>query len=99
MSGVSEVRTLDDGRLRWVAEIAGVKREWDATILEQVPDQKVAWAATSGATNAGAVHFEPLSSAETAVRLTLEYAPEGLVEKIGDKLNVIEKRLLCCSRG
>lgn len=92
MSGVTEVRQLPDGRLHWVAEIAGVKREWEAAILEQVPDQKVAWAATSGATNAGAVHFEPLSTAETSVRLTLEYAPEGLVEAIGDKLNIIAKQ-------
>ena len=54
MGGVKEVRQLDDQRLHWVAEIAGVRREWEASILEQVPDQRVAWAATSGATNAGA---------------------------------------------
>src|SRR3954451_1894286 len=58
MGGVQEVRQLDDRRLHWVAEIAGVRREWDASILEQEPDRKVAWAATSGATNAGAVRFE-----------------------------------------
>jgi uncharacterized membrane protein len=46
MGGVQEVRQLGDNRLHWVAEIAGVKREWDATILEQVQDQKIAWAAT-----------------------------------------------------
>jgi uncharacterized membrane protein len=55
MGGVKQVQQLDDKRLHWVAEIAGVKREWDAQILEQVPDQKIAWAATEGATNAGAV--------------------------------------------
>jgi uncharacterized membrane protein len=57
MGGVQQVRQLSDTQLHWVAEIAGVKREWDAAILEQVPDQKVAWAATGGVTNAGAVHF------------------------------------------
>ncbi len=92
MGGVQEVRQLDDKRMHWVAEIAGVKREWDATILEQVPDQKVAWAATEGATNAGAVYFQPVGPDRTMVRLSLEYEPEGLVEQVGDKLNVIEKR-------
>ncbi len=92
MGGVQEVRQLDDKRLHWVAEIAGVKREWDATILEQVPDQKVAWAATEGATNAGAVYFESAGSDRTTVRLSLEYEPEGLVEKVGDKLSIVEKR-------
>jgi uncharacterized membrane protein len=92
MGGVQEVRQLDDRRIHWVAEIAGVKREWDAKVLEQVPDRKVAWAATSGATNAGAVYFQPIGTGRTQVRLSLEYEPEGLVEKAGDKLHIVEKR-------
>ncbi|MDT7576534.1 MAG: hypothetical protein QOH17_2867 [Pseudonocardiales bacterium] len=92
MGGVQEVRQLSDSLTHWVAQIAGVRREWDAAILEQVPDQKVAWAATTGATNAGAVHFQPLGADRTLVRLSLEYEPEGLVEKVGDFLNVAEKQ-------
>ena len=67
-------------------------RQWEARVVEQVPDQKVAWAATSGATNAGAVTFEPVEAGKTSVHLSLEYEPEGLVEKIGDKLNVVENQ-------
>ena len=92
MGGVQKVVQLDDRRMHWVAEIAGVKREWDAVVLEQVPDQKVAWAATSGATNAGAVMFAPAGLGQTLVTLSLEYEPEGIVEKVGDKLSVIEKQ-------
>jgi hypothetical protein len=92
MGGVQEVRQVSDSLTHWVAQIAGVRREWDAAILEQVPDQKVAWAATTGSTNAGAVHFQPLGAARTLVRLSLEYEPEGLVEKVGDFLNVVEKQ-------
>jgi hypothetical protein len=40
MSGISEIRQLDDTTLHWVAEIAGVKREWNAKILEQVPTRR-----------------------------------------------------------
>jgi hypothetical protein len=93
MGGVKEVRQLDDRRLHWVAEIAGVRREWDASILEQVPDVKVAWAATSGATNAGSVRFEPVGADSTLVYLTLEYEPEGVVEKVGDKLGIVERQV------
>ena len=60
MSGVKTVKQLSDDRLEWTAEIAGVRRQWEAKILEQVPDRKVAWAATDGATNAGSVTFEDL---------------------------------------
>jgi hypothetical protein len=93
MGGVKEVRQLDDRRLHWVAEIAGVRREWEASILEQVPDQKVAWAATAGATNAGAVRFEPAGAGSTVVHLTLEYEPEGVVEQVGDKLGIVERQV------
>ena len=91
MSGVTSVTQLGEDRLRWVAEIGGIKRQWEARVLEQVPDQKVAWAATEGATNAGSVTFDDLGG-RTRVHLFLEYEPEGLVEKIGDKLNVVENQ-------
>jgi carbon monoxide dehydrogenase subunit G len=93
MGGVKEVRQLDDQRLHWVAEIAGVRREWEAAVLEQVPDQKVAWAATGGATNAGAVRFEPAGATSTIVHLELEYEPEGVVEQIGDKLGIVGRQV------
>jgi ribosome-associated toxin RatA of RatAB toxin-antitoxin module len=92
MGGITKVTQLDDQRLQWVAEIAGVKRQWEARVVEQVPDQKVAWAATEGATNAGAVTFEDVGGGQTSVHLSLEYEPEGLVEKVGDKLGVVENQ-------
>jgi len=92
MSGIQSVTQLSDNRLDWVAEIAGVKRQWEAKILEQVPDRKVAWAATQGATNAGSVTFEDLGGDQTSVTLFLEYEPEGVVEKAGDALNIVERQ-------
>jgi hypothetical protein len=92
MGSVQEVRQLDDSTIHWVAEMGGVRREWDATVLEQIPDRKIAWTAITGATNAGAVYFEPSGPDRTSVRLVMEYEPEGLVETIGDKLDAIERR-------
>lgn len=92
MGGVKSVKQITDDRLEWVAEIAGVRRQWTAKILEQIPDRKVAWAATEGATNAGAVEFEDVGGGQTSLRLTLEYDPEGLIEKVGDKLHVVDRQ-------
>jgi len=92
MGGISSVTQLSDDRLEWVAQIAGVRRRWEARVLEQIPDSKVSWAATEGATNAGAVTFEDLGGSQTSVHLSLEYEPEGLVEQVGDKLNVVENQ-------
>ena len=93
MGGIKSVTQLSDDRLEWVAEIAGVRRRWEAKILEQIPDRKIAWAATEGATNVGAVSFEDLGGGQTSVRLSLEYEPEGLVEKVGDRLNAVARQV------
>ncbi|MGI3785322.1 MAG: SRPBCC family protein [Janthinobacterium lividum] len=92
MGGIKSVSQLSDDRLDWVAEIGGIRRRWEAKVLEQVPDRRVSWAATEGATNAGEVTFEDVGGGQTSVHLSLEYEPEGLVEKVGDKLNVIENQ-------
>ena len=92
MGAVEQVTQLSDDRLEWVAEMGGVRRQWVAKILEQVPDRKVAWAAVEGATNAGAVTFEPLGPAQTEVHLSMEFEPEGFVEKVGDAFKIIENQ-------
>jgi hypothetical protein len=68
------------------------RRQWEAKILEQVPDREVAWASTEGATNAGAVEFEDAGGGKTLLKLTLEYQPEGVVEKVGDMLHVVSRQ-------
>jgi uncharacterized membrane protein len=93
MEGVEEVKQIDDKHLHWVADIAGKKKEWDAEIFEQVPDQKVSWRSTSGARNSGTVEFLPKAPNHTKVTLTLEYEPEGVTEKLGDALGAVSKRV------
>jgi uncharacterized membrane protein len=93
MEGVKEVRQLDARRLHWVANIAGKEEEWDAEISEQTPDQRIAWRSTSGATNAGVVTFHYLDESKCRVMLQLEYEPEGVVEKAGEWLGVVNRRV------
>ena len=92
MDGVESVTRLSDDRLKWIAHIAGVRREWEAKILEQVPDRRVAWAATAGAANSGAVEFDDAGGGRTSLKLTLEYQPEGVVEKVGDLLHIVARQ-------
>lgn len=93
MEGVKEVRQLDDKRLFWKAEIAGKDKEWHAEIFEQVPDQRIAWRATSGAMNTGMVNFESLGPNRTRVHLRLNYETEGAIEKMGDVLGAVSMRV------
>jgi uncharacterized membrane protein len=93
MEGVKEVNQLDDTRLHWKAAIAGQEKEWDAEITEQTPDQRIAWTSRGGAINGGVVTFHRLSDARSKVMLQLEYAPQGLVENVGDALGVVSLRV------
>jgi uncharacterized membrane protein len=94
MAGVKEVRQLDDTHVHWRAEVWGKEKEWDSEIVEQVPDERIAWRSVSGdAPNAGEVRFEPLGDASTCVYLTMEYEPEGAIENIGDALGAMDRRV------
>jgi uncharacterized membrane protein len=81
MEGVESVSQLDDTRLHWVAEIGGERREWDAKVTEQLPDERVAWKGEGGPS--GVVTFHRLDDNRTKVMVQMEYEPEGMKEKVG----------------
>lgn len=83
MNGVEVVKQLDETHLHWVASIGGHREEWDAEITEQIPDERVAWKATSGKGNAGVVTFHKLDDNRTKVMLQLDWESEGMVEALG----------------
>jgi len=92
MEGVERVDQIGDTRLHWVAEIAGARREWDAEIVEQAPDNRIAWKAISGAHNDGVVTFHRIDDDRTRIMLQLEFDPEGFVERAGDALGIVRAR-------
>ena len=93
MEGVEQIRQTDDTHVHWVAEIAGRKKEWDAEITEQTPDQRVAWKSTDGTTNAGVVTFHKLDDGMTQVMVQMDYETDGAVEAAGDALGLATRRV------
>jgi len=93
MEGVESVVQKDDTTLEWHAEIGGQDKQWTAEIVEQTPDQRIAWRSTSGATNAGIVTFVPSGMDASRVTLQLEADPEGPLETVGDALGVLDRRV------
>lgn len=89
MDSVHEVRQLDAKRLHWKADVLGKPIEWDAEIVEQIPDRRIAWRSTTGTPNSGKVSFERLSDARTRVVLEMRYEPTGTVEAIGDAIGAV----------
>ena len=93
MEGVESVQQLDDSHLHWRTSIAGVTREFDARVVEQEPDQIIAWQSLDQPHQAGRVTFQPLDTDTTRVGLRMDFEPEGLAEKTGDKLGIVESRV------
>jgi uncharacterized protein (TIGR02271 family) len=93
MEGVEEVRQEGEKRLFWRAKIAGRVKEWEAEITNQVPDQRIAWESVDGSPNSGTITFEEISADCTRVNATIEYEPEGLLEKTGDALGIPSGRI------
>jgi uncharacterized membrane protein len=92
MEGVESVERLDGTRLHWKAEIAGVVREWDAEIVDQVPGRLISWRSLDGADNRGTVRFRP-TAAGTEVTLRIDYHPAGFAEIAGDLLHIVDHRV------
>ena len=93
MEGVESIRQVDDTHLHWKTKIAGVEREFDAEVTEQHPDHRIAWRSTSGATHAGVVTFHRIDDSTTRIMLQLDTEPEGVVEKAGDALGILKRRV------
>ena len=91
MDGVESVEQIDDTHLHWVATIGGVRKEWDAVITQQEPDQRIAWNATSGAENGGSVDFHRLDDSLTRVNLTMDIEPDGVVETVGAAVGIPDR--------
>jgi len=93
MNGVESVKQLDETHLHWVASIGGHREEWDAEITEQIPDERIAWKATSGKGNAGVVTFHKLDENRAKIMLQLDWESEGMLEALGAAVGSDDRRV------
>jgi len=93
MDGVDEIRQIDDRHVHWVVSFGGTQHEWDAEITEQNPDERVAWKNTDGKDNAGVVTFHQLAANRTRIMVQMDWAPEGVKEKLGASLGFDQRRI------
>lgn len=93
MEGVESVEQKGDEMTHWVVEIAGKRREFDARVSYQSPDEQVSWRVVNGTKHDGTVFFLPLGADRTRVTLRMEFEPEGFAEKAGDMLGIVSSRI------
>jgi len=81
MAYLERVTELDGRRSHWVARgPAGISVEWDAEIINDVPNRLIAWRTLPGADviSAGSVNFDVVRSGRsTQLSVHIQYAPPG----------------------
>ena len=82
MHRVQRVEQRDEARVVFYEKMWGVSRQWEAEIVEQVPDERIVWETVSGMAHTGVVTFHELSDRLTRIELNIDIEPEGPLEKI-----------------
>lgn len=79
MHNLESVAVQDDKRSHWVAKgPAGMTVDWDAEIINEIPNELIGWRSIEGSQidNAGSVHFTEASGGRgTELRVVLRYDP------------------------
>jgi uncharacterized membrane protein len=78
MDHLEEVNVIDRFRSHWVARgPLGVKVEWDAQIINDIPPSLLSWKSVgdSDVVSAGSVRFKAADDHATEVRVKLQYDP------------------------
>ncbi len=78
MPYLERVDPIDAVRSHWaMSGPGGVQLEWDAEIINKVPNETIGWQSLPGAdvASAGSVHFRPDGQGGTEVTVTMQYDP------------------------
>lgn len=92
VKGIEAVDQEEDDKAKWTAKIGPSRRTWTGHIVEQVPDERIAWKSEGGASLQGVVTFHSLDEDLTRVLLQMEYKPSGAVEWVGNTLRIQRRR-------
>jgi hypothetical protein len=81
----AEKNRNEEQKVNWKAQVFWSHRTWEATVVEQVPDERIVWRSKGQKGHVdGAVTFHELGPSLTRILLVLEYHPQGLFEHTGN---------------
>ncbi|MGW7680940.1 SRPBCC family protein [Kribbella sp. NPDC054772] len=94
MDSVDDVQEFDGIHSHWVTSVGGFVREFDATLVEQQPGQRIAWTCDPGPMIGGSVTFEPLANGDTTITIELQLDAQGLVENFAEKTGILHRMVV-----
>ena len=76
MEVVERIDLVLDDSMHWVVVVEEDIVEWDADVVEHIPDQAVSWRAVDGR-EVGQVTFDKIADGRTKVHYQLDYDPKA----------------------
>jgi ribosome-associated toxin RatA of RatAB toxin-antitoxin module len=100
MEEVESAEQVDDTHVRWTTKIGQHARDWQSEIVEQKPDQCIAWRNMEGPVRTGRVEVQELGADSTRVTFTVESeataageAADAMTRQVGDNLQRLKQMI------
>jgi uncharacterized membrane protein len=91
MHRVQNVERRGDDKVQWQEKIWFSKRQWEGRITDRRKNDRIAWKTTSGMSHKGVVSFHKLDDNLTRVMVTMEFEPNGMIEKMASGLRFVKR--------
>jgi uncharacterized membrane protein len=91
MHRVLDVKQEGDDKIHWEEKIWFSSREWDGEITDRRENERIAWKTVSGSQHSGIVSFHTIGENLTRVMVTVDFVPQGMVEKMASGLRFVKR--------
>jgi uncharacterized membrane protein len=91
MHRVLSIEQKEDNLLSWQEKIWFSTRQWEGEITEKRKNDRIAWRTTQGMAHAGVVTFHRLDKNLTRVMVTMDFQPNGMIEKMASGLRFVKR--------
>lgn len=91
MHRVLRVEQRDDDVVSWDEKIWFSTREWEGYITDRRENDRIAWITTKGMSHRGVVSFHRIGENLTRVMVTMEFVPQGVLEKMASGLRFVKR--------
>ncbi len=91
MHRVLNVEQKGRDKVSWSEKIWFSSRQWEGRITERRKNDRIVWTTNSGMSHKGIVSFHKLADNLTRVMITMEFEPNGMVEKMASGLRFVKR--------
>jgi uncharacterized protein YndB with AHSA1/START domain len=91
MHRVLNVEQKGRDKISWSEKIWFSSRQWEGRVTEKRKNDRIVWKTTSGMSHKGIVSFHKLADNLTRVMITMEFEPNGMMEKMASGLRFVKR--------